>query len=326
MAIFLLAGGSGLIGSELAEALVKRGDQVIILTRGSRNQPAATAGKEGSIRYAAWDPAAGRIDEESVAQADYIVNLAGAGVADKRWTAGRKREIRESRTGSADMLVRALRDLPNRVRAVISLSAIGWYGPDPAAGARHPFVETDPAATDFLGRTCTDWEAHIRPVSELPGKRLVILRTGIVLTARGGALAEFRKPLRAGVATILGTGSQVISWIHVQDLVRMIRYAAEQESVEGVYNAVAPGPVSNRELVLELARARKGRFFVPVYVPAWLLRLVLGEMSIEVLKSATVSCGRIREAGFTFLFPSIQSAIRQLESAPPETPAAGPHD
>jgi uncharacterized protein (TIGR01777 family) len=196
------------------------------------------------------------------------------------------------------------------VKAVVSASAIGWYGPDPQIPNPRPFVETDNADDTFLGRTCQQWEASIEPVIEL-GKRLVKLRTGIVLSEEGGAYPEFKKPLQFGSAAILGSGKQVVSWIHILDVVRMYIEAIENESWQGAFNAVAPTPVTNEQLVLAIAK-ESGRFYVPVHVAQFALKVALGEMSIEVLKSATVSSRKAQEAGFQFLFPSIEAAVQNL--------------
>jgi hypothetical protein len=258
-----------------------------------------------------WDPATGFIDPAAIRQADYIVHLAGAGVADRRWSTRQKKVIEESRTLTGKLLVKALQDHPNHVKAVLSASGIGWYGADPAIPNPRPFEETDPADDQFLGRTCLRWEAAIAPVTEM-GKRLVVLRTGMVLSRQGGALAEFKKPVRFGVAAILGSGRQTVSWIHIDDLCRLYLQAIEEEQWTGVYNAVAPTPVSNRTMTIELARRLKGRYFVPVFVPSFLLRLIVGEMSVEVLKSATVSAAKTRAAGFQYIYPTIDTALDNL--------------
>jgi uncharacterized protein (TIGR01777 family) len=303
MATILITGGTGLIGPALTRLLLERGYQVIILSR--------RKGDGRSPEWARWDPESGYIDPEAIRRADYIIHLAGAGVADRRWSAARKKVIVESRTRSSALLARALKEIPNKVAAVISASAIGWYGPDPVIPNPQPFEETAPANDDFLGETCRLWEEAIHPVTGA-GKRLVIIRTGIVLSGKGGALAEFRKPVRLGVAAILGSGRQVISWIHVDDLCRLYLAAIEQKEWSGVFNGVAPQPVDNRTLMLALGRRLKGRYFVPVYIPSFFLKLALGEMSIEVLKSTTVSAKRTREQGFQFLYPSIDSALDAL--------------
>jgi uncharacterized protein (TIGR01777 family) len=326
MATVLITGGTGLIGTALTKALLEKGYKVIILSR----HPSKVTSPElrdtamghlpsANLSSAAWDIKEQTIDANAISKADYIIHLAGAGIADKRWTTKRKKEIVESRTQSSALLVKALKENANNVKAVISASAIGLYGssppyPSPRSGEGNnspQFVETDPAAEDFLGTSCAAWEASIEPVVSL-GKRLVKLRTGIVLSNEGGALKEFKKPIRYGFATILGNGKQVVSWIHIDDLVRLYVYAIENEKLQGVYNAVAPHPVTNKKLILQLARCTRGRFFVPVFVPSFILKIMLGEMSIEVLKSASVSCKKIKQTGFTFLHPAIISAIHRL--------------
>jgi uncharacterized protein (TIGR01777 family) len=263
------------------------------------------------VSIARWDPYKGDIDPEAIKAADFIVHLAGAGVAGKRWTARRKKEIVESRTRSSQLLVKALKEIPNKVQAVISASGIGWYGPDPSIPNPRPFMETDPVDKDFLGETCRMWEASITPVTTV-GKRLVIFRTGAVLSNTGGALAAFRRPVKLGVAPVLGSGRQVMSWIHVEDLCRLFLHAMEEGAMSGVYNAVAPQPADNRTIMLELAKRIKGKYFVQVYVPSFILKIMVGELSVEVLKSATVSAIKVRQTGFQFLYPSIQSALDNL--------------
>lgn len=297
----LITGGTGLIGTALSRMLLEKGYDVTLLSRSGGTV----------LRTAHWDPRTSAIDTEAISQADYIIHLAGAGVADRRWSKKRKKEIVESRTQSSALIVKALQENPNKVQAVISTSAIGWYGPDPVIPNPDPFEETAPADEEFLGETCRLWEDSITPITEM-GKRLVILRTGIVLSREGGALAEFKKPVKMGVAAILGSGKQVVSWIHVDDLCRLFLQAIEQPDWRGVYNAVAPKPVDNRTLTLELARRLKGRYYVPVYIPSFLLKIVMGELSVEVLKSATVSAKKARIGGFQFLYPSIQSALEEL--------------
>ena len=308
MTTVLITGGTGMIGNALTLALLEKNYKVIILSRQTSNrQP-----KASNLSYALWDVAGQMIDKEAISTTDFIIHLAGAGVADQRWTKKRKQEIINSRVKSGELLVKSLQDITNKVKAVISASAIGWYGADPVIPNPKPFREDDPNDTTFLGETCKLWENSLEPVRKL-GKRLVKLRTGIVLSKEGGALKEFKKPLRLGVAAILGDGKQVISWIHIDDLVRLYTAAIEDETLNGVYNAVAPKPVSNKELTLQLARIQKGNFFIPVYTPSFILKLVIGEMSIEILKSATVSCEKIHYSGFTFLFPGIDAALKNLK-------------
>ena len=308
MPTVLITGGTGLIGKALTELLLQKNYDVIILTRSSNINHQSS---DTRIRYAQWDIEKQTIDAFAIRDAGYIIHLAGAGVADKRWTTKRKKEIVESRTKSSELIIKSLKENPNKVKAVISASAIGWYGPDITND--NIFKETDNANNDFLGETSKLWEESIEPIAAM-GKRLVKLRTGIVLTKNGGAMKEFMKPLRLGIAAILGNGKQIISWIHIDDLCRMYIDAIENENMNGVYNAVAPKPVNNKNLVLELAKQMRGKFCIPIYVPSFILKLLLGEMSIEVLKSATVSADKIRKDGFQFLYPAIESAVNEVVS------------
>jgi uncharacterized protein (TIGR01777 family) len=307
MATVLITGGTGLIGQALTKELLSKGYEVIILSRNPKKEKQTT----GKVSYAAWNLAKQTIDEKAIQKADYIVHLAGANVAGGRWTEKRKKEILESRTKSGELLVKALKEIPNKIKAVISASAIGFYGPDPIIPNPKPFVETDPADGSFLGRTSVQWENAIDPGVE-SGKRLVKFRTGIVLSNDGGAYSEFKKPLKFGLASILGNGKQIISWIHIKDIAGLYLYAIENDKIEGVYNAVAPEPVSNKKLIETMASEKPG-FSVTAHVPEFVLKTMLGEMSIEVLKSATVSSKKIEAAGYVFMFPSIEAAVKNLK-------------
>ena len=307
MTTILITGGTGMIGKALTEALLEKNYKIIVLSRDpDKHQPVP-----GNLSYAGWDISSQTIDKDAIARADYIIHLAGAGIADKRWTKKRKQEILDSRVKSSELLAKTVQEIPNKIKAVISASAIGWYGEDPVIPNPKPFTEDDPSDSSFLGDTCRQWEKSIEPIMSL-GKRVVKIRTGIVLSNGGGAFKEFEKPLRFGIAAILGSGRQICSWIHIDDLVRLYISAIEDDTLRGVYNAVAPKPVSNKELMLQLAHEKKGKFFIPVYVPSFVLKTILGEMSIEVLKSATVSCNKIHYSGFTFLYPSIEAAMKNL--------------
>ncbi len=304
MQTVLITGGTGFIGRMLTNELIKEGYQVIILSRSARNP-------EPGIRYATWDIDKGHIDQHALRSADFIIHLAGAGVMDKRWSKSYKKEIVDSRVETSRLIVENLRTNPHQVQAIISSSAIGWYGPDrPGSGA---FTEQDPPSDDYLGYTCQLWEESIGQASAL-GIRVCKIRTGIVLGKGGGALSEFIKPLRFGIAGILGSGRQMVSWIHAHDLCRIFVHAIQHTAMEGSYNAVAPQPVSNRNLVMTLARATRKNIFLPLRVPSFILKLILGEQSIEVLKSATVSADKIKGTGFVFRFPNIETAIADLTS------------
>jgi uncharacterized protein (TIGR01777 family) len=301
MQTVLITGGTGLIGKALTKHLIARGYKVIVLTRQKK--------LSAEIEYAEWNIQNQTIDIAAIQKSDYIIHLAGAGVMDKRWTEAYKKEIVDSRTKSSELLVTTLKNNSNSVKAIISASAIGWYGPDTIPGSY--FNEDYKADKSFLGETCRLWEQSIEPVEQL-GKRLVKLRTGIVLSNDGGAFVEFKKSLQFGVAAILGSGKQMISWIHIDDLCKLYIAAIENENLRGSYNAVTPEPVSNKQLIIALAKKIKGRFFIPIHAPAFMLKIILGEQSIEVLKSTTVSCNKIRQTGFVFLYPTLESALTEL--------------
>jgi uncharacterized protein (TIGR01777 family) len=308
MATILITGGTGMIGTVLTKVLLEKGHHVIIL---ARKRPDHSP--DSRVSYALWDVKAQTMNPEAISKADHIVHLAGANVGEKRWTKKRKKEIVNSRVRSGELLVRSMQEVPNQIKSVISASAIGWYGPDPVIPNPSPFKEDDPVYTNFLARTCKQWEESLAPVTSM-GKRLVKLRTGIVISKEGGVVKEFLKPLRFGMASILGNGKQVMTWIHIDDLVELYIKAIENEEMSGVYNAVAPQPVSNETFVIALARSRQ-KSYTPFHVPAFVLRIVLGEMSIEVLKSATVSSNKIEATGFVFKYPTFESVTGYLGAA-----------
>jgi uncharacterized protein (TIGR01777 family) len=307
MSTILITGGTGMVGTRLTEILIEQGHEVIIL---SRNPLPANLLPKG-ITHAKWDINKKWIEPQAFAAADHIIHLAGAGVADKRWNKKRKEEILNSRADSGALLVHAIQTIPNKIKTVVSASGIGWYGADTPGIAHTGFTEDAPADTAFLGETCKIWEQNIQGVTEF-GKRLVVLRIGIVLSNTGGALVEFKKPIRLGFAAILGNGEQYISWIHIDDLCGMFIKAVEDQTMQGVYNAVAPEIVTNKKLTLSLAKSMRHRFFIPIHIPAFLLRWILGEMSIEILKSAKVNSYKIQLTGFHYRYPKLSDAIHQL--------------
>lgn len=293
-----------MIGKRLAQMLIAKGDhQVIILTR-NPVQYRQTA----YIRYAGWDVKRGKIDEWAIREADAVVHLAGASVMDKPWTPEYMELIRTSRTATASILVNAMKNIPNNIGTVVSGSAIGYYN---ETGKEQASKESDAPASGFLGETCVAWENAMTPVTHA-GKRLVYIRTGIVLSKEGGALKEFLKPLQFHVAGILGDGKQIVSWIHIDDLCRAFIHVLENESLSGPYNGVAPNPVTNKELNLALARAMHGKTFISLPVPSFAIKLLLGSRSIEVLKSANVSAEKILASGFAFQYPTIEEASQHL--------------
>lgn len=304
MQTVLITGGTGMVGTSLTQLLLSKGYHVIVLTR----KPQVS--QIPNLTYAVWDIAKGTIDPLAIEKADTIVHLAGAGVADKRWSKKRKQEIVDSRVMSGALLVKYLTEIPHQVKTVVSASAIGWYGPDTEHSLQYGFTETDPVDVAFLGDTCKQWEDSVKPI-ETKGIKLVSLRIGIVLNKQGGALAEFIKPAQFGLATIFGTGNQMVSWIHYKDLCKMILLGIESDSLKGIYNAVSPDPISNKDLIIAITKKLRG-FYLPIPVPAFVLKIMLGEMSIEILKSAKVSSNKIENAGFKFDYPTLHTALNDL--------------
>lgn len=290
----LITGGSGLIGRRLTEHFEKRGYQVAWLGRKVHE----------SQKTFIWDIERQQLDPGAVEWADAIIHLAGAGVAEKRWTPERKQLILESRTKSTQLLLSALEKAEKRPSTFISASAVGYYGFDTGSAL---VEESSPAGDDFLAAVVQAWENEVKQMERLH-LRTVILRTGIVLDVDGGALGEMMKP---PVAAPLGSGDQWMSWIHLEDLVGMYAFALEKTTLQGIYNAVGPNPSTNQQLTREAARA-KGKPFLNIGVPGFILRLVLGEMAAMVLGGNRVSSQKIQKAGFQFEFPELQGALKEI--------------
>ena len=301
MARVLISGGSGLIGQVLRIRLEEKGYDVALLGRSSK--------KDHGTASFAWDITKGEIDTEALNNCDYIIHLAGANIGAKRWTPKRKQEIRVSRIDSANLLYANLDKQKTKLKAFISSSAIGYYG---AISSEHVFKEADPPADDFLGRVCRDWEQAADQFKE-SGIRTVKIRTGIVLSKEGGALSKLRIPVKWGLGSPVGDGKQYMPWIHINDLCDMYIHALEQEDMQGAYNAVAPQHVNNKDFTRKLARAMGKPFWAP-NVPAFALKLLFGEMSVMLLTGSRISPEKIREAGFSFTFPDLDSALHELLS------------
>lgn len=297
----LIAGGTGLIGTRLAEMLRTAGHEVRLLTRSPKTP----------FEFY-WNPAKGTIDQASLKDISVVINLAGAGIADKRWTDARKKELVESRVQSAGLLYAELEKMSERPNVYLSASAIGIYGNSGEAILQE---NTPPVDQSFMVGCCQQWETAADQMSQL-GIRVVKFRIGVVLAQEGGALAEIIKPLRWGLGAYFGDGQAWWSWIHRDDVCRGFIWGMETPSAAGVYNLVSPNAVRGKELVIETARAmQKWAIFMPA--PAFALRLVLGEMSAVILNSNRVSAEKIREAGFEFKWPGLIAALRDIFAAKP---------
>jgi uncharacterized protein len=297
-----ITGGTGFVGKHITRLLVNKGYEVIVFTRNPSGKQA-----KGPISYAMLDAAHGKCDITALERVNAIIHLAGAGVADKRWSEARKKEIVDSRVHGTSFLVTQLAAHGTNCHSFIAASAIGYYGPDRAG--QTPFTENAPDYPDFLSQTCVKWEAETQKAA---GRlRTVIFRIGVVLGKESGAFPKFVKPVLFGIVPIIGGGKQVVSWISVDDLAAMFVFGLEQQQLSGIFNAVAPHPVSNRQLMKTITREKGGiKIFVPV--PAFLLKVILGGMSEEVLKSCTVSADKIAQASFAFQYPVIDEAVRAI--------------
>ncbi len=299
MKVIGITGGTGFVGRHLTALLIRKGYEVVVFTT-----RVAKRRKKQHISYAHWNPETKACDLNAIKNVDAVVNLAGEGIADKRWSEKRKKAIRDSRVHSTEFLIAQVNEHARKCKVLVSASATGYYGPDNHYS--NPFTESAPPCADFLGETCREWEEASEGISD--GIRRVVLRFGIILGKEAGAFPQFANPQSYGVVPILGSGGQAVSWVEIHDLVRLISFTLENDKLSGIYNAVAPGHVSHRELMQTIA-AVKGGIKIPVHVPSAMLKVLLGEMSVEVLKSCTVSADKIVEAGFVFEHPDVKSAV-----------------
>ena len=295
----VIAGGSGFLGRPLARDLLAKGDEVVVLTRGR-------AREDRGIQYVTWEA-----DEEPGAWqavidgAGAVVNLAGAGIADQRWSAARKQVLRGSRVDATRALVAAVRSAPGRPKVFLTGSAVGFYGPQPEDGPA--LDESAPPGSDFLSTLAVDWEAEAHAASALDC-RVVIIRTGVVLARDGGALRKLIPPFRFFAGGPIGSGRQVMSWIHRNDWVALVVWLLRHENAAGVYNATAPEPATNADFSRALGAALKRPSWLPV--PGFALKIIVGEMAgPALLAGQRVVPRRAIETGFTFQFPEITAAM-----------------
>lgn len=299
MSTILITGGSGLIGTALVPKLLDAGHQVRIIGRKAK--------RSSIVPSFEWDLRAMTMDVAALDGVTHIIHLAGAGIADERWTLGRKQEILESRVMPLKLLADELRRQDQRLEAIISASGIGYYG---AVTSDNIFEEDDAPADDFLGRTCQLWEEAISLFDGI-ATREVRVRTGIVLDTNGGALPKLMMPARYGLAATLGSGRQWMPWLHVDDLCRIYQWAVENTTMAGAYNAVALEHVTQRQLLAEISSIARKPFFLPG-VPVALARMALGEMSVMLTEGSRVSGQRLTDLGFEFIHPGLRGALKDL--------------
>ena len=302
-----VTGASGLVGSALVTGLTSAGHRVVRVVRGAG--AASVAGQ----RLARWDPESGALEPSALAGADAVVHLAGESVAGGRWTEAKKRRIRSTRVDVTRRLAEALLRLERPPRLLVSASAVGYYGDRGSEILR----EDSAPGPGFLAEVCREWEAATDPAARA-GIRVVRLRIGMVLSRRGGALGAMLTPFRLGAGGPVGSGVQWVSWIAIDDLVGAILHALATESLAGPVNAVAPEPVTNRELARTLGRVLRRPALLPL--PAVAARLLFGQMADELLlASARVEPARLRATGFTFRHARLEDALRHELGRPHRT-------
>lgn len=301
-----MAGASGFLGTRFADRLRRQGHDVTRLVR----RPARDPGE------VPWKPSAGELDPALVAAADAVVNLAGAGVGDKRWTAGYKNQIRSSRLDTTGTIARTIAHLPeaDRPKVLLQASAVGWYGD---TGDRK-VTEDAPAGTGFLADLCRVWEAAARPAEDA-GTRVVLLRTGLPLDEHGGLLKPQMLPFRLGVGGKLAGGRQWVPWIALEDWLRAAVFLLDRDDIAGPVNVVGPEPVTNATFTEVFGRLLHRPTVMPI--PGFALRLALGGLAGEALKSQRVMPGVLSAAGFDWAHATLESALRAALAPEPSAAA-----
>jgi uncharacterized protein (TIGR01777 family) len=299
MAKILITGGSGSIGRYLIPRLLFNMYEVVIIGRTKKDIP--------GVESYTWNLEKEELDERALTGVTHIIHLAGAGIADKPWSPARKKEIIESRVKPLQMLAEALSKRNQRIEAMISSSAVGFYG---GLTSEKVYKEDDAPATDFLGSTCKLWEEAVqlfKPIAD----REIRVRTSVVLMKDSGALPKFVRPTKLGFGAAIGSGKQWMPWIHIDDLVELYVETIINKNLHGPYNAAAPEHADQNTMINSIGKALGRPTFLPP-VPKFLIKAVMGEMSKVITEGSRVSSQKIQEAGFEFKFPELQPALNDL--------------
>jgi len=293
----LIAGATGLVGRFLSDFLTSKNYEVYILSRRSSKDP--------KVKTFKWDLSESFIEEEAL-KVDHVINLCGAGIVDKRWTVKRKKVLIESRTKSNNLLIQKLSEAQIQVKNYISASAIGIYGD---RGDETLYEETKIGTDGFMVKCCRLWEESALKAKEV-SDHLSILRIGIVLSTKGGALSKFILPLKLGQCNYFGDGSNYYSWIHIEDLAR-IMHSAIKHNHEGIINAVGPNPLTNKSF-MKACRDAIAPYAIAYPLPKFIMKLALGEMAATILNSNKVVPKKMLDLGFQFSFPNLKDAVKNL--------------
>lgn len=291
----LITGGSGLVGARLSQLLMAKRYKIRHMSR--------TSYSSGAISRFQWNLETMEWDNDAIIGVDYIIHLAGANVAEGRWTNKRKRQIEESRVKGCQLVCAMVDFSKGAIKGVVSSSAVGYYG---TANESEVMEEGSLAGIDFLAKVCAKWEETI----SLCNTNLAILRTGVVLSNEGGAVSKMLTPIKVGLGTVVGKGTQLMPWVHIDDLCNMYIYAMEN-GIRGVYNAVSPEIISNARFTEQLAQEVNRKILLPK-TPSWVLKLILGEMADMLLTGVNVSSEKIKRTGFIWNYPSLNVALSNI--------------
>lgn len=294
----LIAGGTGLIGQALATLLKKEGFNLVILSRSD--------GKNNNFNYYKWDIENKIIEKEAFENVQVIINLSGENIGNKRWTKKQKQKILNSRTAPIQLLLQKAKEYNMLPKVFISASAVGFYG---TKNTEHIYTETDKVGNDFLSEVCEKWEKQSLGF-EKEGVRMVVLRTPIVLSSKGGAFVKMLNLAKQGINTQMGNGKQFMPWIHINDLCNMYLFAI-RNNISGIYNAVADETINNEMFASILAKCLKKKILTPP-APAFIIQLVFGELSNILLKGVWVSNRKIKQESFNFRYKHLEESIMSL--------------
>lgn len=291
METILVTGGTGLIGKHLCKQLKIKGYSVLVLSRSKSNNPT----------YYYWNVDENYVDEEPIKKANYIIHLAGAGIADKRWTKKRKQLLFDSRVNSTNLLFNKVKEFNPQLKGFIAASGVGYYG---TITSNKIFNEQDDSGKDFLSYICKYWEKASLQFNSI-NIRTVIYRTGVVFTQKGGALEKIVSPIKKGFGAVLGKGNQYMPWIHIDDLCELYSQAIENTNFTGIFNAVSPEHITNKKLTFQISERLNKKIYLPS-IPSILIKFIFGKMSIILLKGSRISCKKIIALKFKFYFESIK--------------------
>ena len=296
----VVTGGTGFVGRRLLSKL----DRPVVLSRDAAKAKKSLA--DNTVEVIAWNPLAEAAPSSALDGAEAIFHLAGDSVAGGRWTKRKKQRIKESRVLGTRNLIAGLRQLRNKPRVLVSASAVGYYG----SRGEEEIDELAPPGADFLAEVCSAWEKEALAAGEL-GIRVVTIRIGLVLGEKGGALSKMLPPFYMGLGSPLGIGDQYMSWVHLDDLVELMLFAAHEQSLSGPVNGVSPQPVTNREFTKTLGAVLRRPTFLPP-LPGFVLKAMLGEFGGVLLDSQRVYPRSALSAGFAFRFPALEGALRDV--------------